>query len=317
MATNRVHLSGFGSQGTAWAENLRDSGWEVLVYLPRRSEPSESWKRAESLGFSPRPLGELPAGLEPGALVAALIPDAEIPVLYKELLERVETPLTLVLAHGYAVYSGGLRYPREGHSLRLLAPKAIGPKLRQNFATGQGHHTLKAAVDFDASDSQGAPMAALAAGLGFRPENLILTTARMEAIGDLISEQSLLCGGVFNLLEWTMERMRSAGVPEPLVQEECITELELVASLVRELGPAGAFAKISSAAQAGTIEIRSRLIAAGVPELLEAQADEVLNGGFAERFENGEWRVEAQGLRRRLELPEVPKTKAELREAGI
>src|SRR5688572_26048760 len=106
-------LLGFGSQGSAWAECLKASGWMVDVYLPRASSgPESSWSRAESLGFKPRLMSELPKGFsrnEP-ALICALTPDHLIGGIYRDYLAPLkDTPLTLVLAHGYAVYAGELK----------------------------------------------------------------------------------------------------------------------------------------------------------------------------------------------------------------
>jgi ketol-acid reductoisomerase len=253
------------------------------------------------LGFAPTPVGELHGQLLAGDVVALLCPDTEIRLLYQEIISRAEVPLTMVLAHGYAVYARELPTLLPGHSIALLAPKAIGPKLREAHVAGGGKHALRAAVEWPSAPEARARVLDLAKGLGFLPERLVETTATVEAIGDLISEQSLLCGGVFPLLEWTAQLMREAGVPEALIREECLTELELVAGLIRERGPSAAFSAISSAAQAGTVAMRRRLIQAGVPEAMRAQAEDVMSRAFADEFRGDGWRTEAEALGRRLE----------------
>jgi ketol-acid reductoisomerase len=271
---NRIHLVGFGSQGSAWSLNLRDAGWEVCLYGSGRSD-SPSTRRALEAGFEVRPFAALRTALEPGAQVALLIPDRAIPGFYAEWLSQVPHALELVLAHGYAAAFGGLT-PRAGHRLALLAPKAIGPELRRAFVEGGGAHGLKAAVSGN--------VGRLAEGLGISPAHQIPADFRSECVGDLISEQLLLCGGVFPWLGATMERMRAHGVPEALIREECLTELELVARVLRAEGPSGAFRKISEAAQFGTARMFERLERMGFMEAAAAQAEESASGEFAKLY---------------------------------
>ena len=271
---NRIHLVGFGSQGSAWSQNLRDSGWEVCVYGSGRVD-SPSTRCAREAGFEVRSLPTLQASLEPGARVALLIPDRAIPGFYTEWLAQVPHALELVLAHGYAAAFGGLA-PHSGHDLALLAPKAIGPELRRAYVEGRGTHGLKAAIYGN--------VALLAAGLGITPAHQIPADFRSECVGDLISEQLLLCGGVFPWLGVTMERMRAQGVPEALIREECLTELELVARVLRVEGPSGAFRKISEAAQFGTARMFERLERMGFVEAASAQAEESASGEFAKLY---------------------------------
>lgn len=295
-----IHLIGFGSQGTAWAECLRDSGWQVEVYLGRAEGPSH--ERATQLGFKPRLTRELPATLSKAShsYVAMMCPDHLIGALYREFLAPVKTPVTLVLATGYAAYAGDLSRLVPGHAIAMIGPKAIGPKLRENFKkTAPGTHELVAA--FHAPLGHEAGLIELARGLGFARENLVDATFAQEAIGDLISEQALLCGGIFTLLEWTMENMAMAGIPARLIREECLTELELIASMIREKGPASTLRKISQTAQCGTVAMRRRLEHTGLREALFAQAEDVKNGTFAEFMRAGAWREDAEEIAAKLE----------------
>lgn len=301
-----IHLVGFGSQGTAWGQNLRDSGWQVHVYLAKAE--SASFERAARLGFEPKLISDLPlllkADAAESALVAMLTPDHVIGPIYGDMIARVERPLTLVLAHGYAVYANELRPARPGHEIALLAPKAIGPKLRQFFSARhpETHHLV---AGFSAPAGRETQCLALARGLGFAPENLVHATFEKEAIGDLISEQALLCGGVFTLLEYTMQAMRDAGVPDGLIREECLTELELIAGLVREKGPAAAFSAISQAAQCGTVAMRERLERAGLRELITSQASDVVSKRFVEYMRDSAWRERASQITKELKTWEA------------
>ncbi len=228
-----------------------------------------------------------------------MTPDHLIAPIYGDFLAACARPLTLVLAHGYAIYADELTQMSATHEPALLAPKAIGPKLAAAHAAAfPGAHRLVAG--FHASPARTAQVTQLARALGFAPENLVPASFEQEAIGDLISEQTLLCGGVFNLLEWTMEAMIRAGVPARLIHEECLTELELVAGLLRERGMAATFSAISQAAQCGTISMREQLMNAGVPELIREQAARVVSKEFVQTMRRPEWQTKAAALKERL-----------------
>ncbi len=108
----------------------------------------------------------------------------------------------------------------------------------------------------------------------------------------MISEQLLLCGGVFSLLEWTIQEMQKAGIPEALIHEECITELGLIANVLKKRGLEGTVNVISDSAKAGAVMMREKLIQHGLPALLHQQAQEVLNGTFLKNLQNeSEWKT--------------------------
>ncbi len=253
--------------------------------------------KARAQGFEVRPLSELGHGLREGARIALLIPDRVIPGFYQEMLAEVSHPLQLILAHGYAAAFGGL-LPKHAHALALLAPKAIGPELRRAYVEGRGTHGLKAAVFGDVSS--------IAQALGITRENQIAADFRSETVGDLISEQLLLCGGVFPWLGVTMERMRAHGVPDALIREECLTELELVARVLREEGATGAFRKISEAAQFGTARMFERLERLGFMEAAAQQAEESASGAFAAKYSREDSRLAIERFSSWLESKEGP-----------
>lgn len=299
----QLHMIGFGSQGAAWAECLRDAGWRVHVYLSRNHGPS--FDRARALGFEPNRVQDVALALSndsaPHALVAMLLPDTQIGPVYRDCIAaRLPTrPLTLVLAHGYAVYARDLAHLPEAHELALLAPKAIGPKLRSTFKENfPAPHPLVAG--YCASCARDSSTRALAHALGFQNQNLVETTFETEAVGDLISEQALLCGGVLNLLSWTIEAMEKAGVPGRLIREECLTELELIAGLLRARGPEATFSAISQAAQCGTVTMGERLKALGVDKLIATAAAEIASGRFVETLRASKWREQAQDFKNHL-----------------
>jgi ketol-acid reductoisomerase len=299
-----LHIIGFGSQAKAWSQCLRASGWQVRIYLTRSESPS--FAAARALGFEPTLLMDLRTELKaksPEAqpeLIAFLCPDSAIGDLYAALLSDVVAPLTLILAHGYAVYAGDLKTKNPAHEIALLAPKAIGPKIWQLFQERKPGESHRLVAGFHASIERESSIRELALSMGFSKANLARATFEQETIGDLLSEQGLLCGGVFTLLEWTLKAMQDAGVPAALIREECLTELELIAGLLRERGPSSTFKAISQAAQCGTIAMQERLEASNAREFFEAQLQDVLSKKFVQDFRSGEWKPKARALTERL-----------------
>lgn len=298
----QVHIIGFGSQASAWAPCFKAVGYEPHVYLRTLSGPS--FERATSAGFAPLHINDLPKALvtapqDDSHLVAMLCPDDVIAPLYRDYIASSSQAVTLVLAHGYAVFSGDLKRLAKYHEVALLAPKAIGPKLLAAFRSSRPNpHSLVAA--FCAPASREAQVRALGNALGFADENLVQASFTEETVGDLISEQGLLCGGVFSLLEWTMQNMARSGVPDRLIREECLTELELVAGLLRERGPAETFKAISQAAQCGALSMQRRLKALGADQAIAEATNDIISGRFADEMRSGRWKSQAQELASRL-----------------
>jgi len=304
---------GYGSQGRAWSQCLTDyveksssrseSHYEnVRVYLARKGP---SWQKAVEDGLEPALLDELPRNLsqdipshhsldEP-PLVVLLCPDDRIPSVYGDFLSQVKTPLTLVLGHGYVLYEGTTPPLSPGHEWALLAPKAIGPQLRRHFQESMESdtfHSLK--MGFFASETRRTSVLKLAESLRFKQESLVPVRPELEAVGDLISEQGLLCGTLLTFMEWTLEAMESAGVPPQLIREECFTELELVAGLVRDQGPAKTLEAISTAARAGAVSMKRKLESKGAKTAFQLQVQETLSKDFAHFLSERKWEPEAQ-----------------------
>jgi ketol-acid reductoisomerase len=307
MALRVIHLIGFGSQASAWGQCLRDSGWSVRVYLPQLSRPNA--QLARDLGFPVFEVATLPEHLcskaspDPEPIACALLcPDSAISEVYEKHLALLsDRPLRLILAHGFSVAAGLLRPQSKGHELLLFAPKAIGPKLRAAYTqSAPSPHSLKAATNVPASSESRAFLQALGSALGFAPESLISTTFEIETQGDLLSEQGLLCGGVFSLLSMTANAMREAGVPPALIREECLTELELIANMLREKGPATTLDSISEAARAGAALFHQALENGHVSSLVQNQLRKVTSGQFLKEYLSGNWKPAAENLKAEL-----------------
>ncbi len=278
---------GYGSQGKAWAMAMKKSQKEIPIVL--RSPESPSWKAAMQSGYRVLTWQQAVEDLKRDqsnatTFLAMLCPDASIAPLYREYLCSIERPLCLILATGFAVASGELEVRHPLHQVALLAPKVIGTEL----AKSPGSHLFQSAIQFPNRDR--AKLIQIAEALGFSEDRRIESSFEQETVADLISEQSLLCGGLFPLVQWTMEEMRRAGAPESLIRAECLDELEFLARTIRELGPAKAFAKISQTAQAGTLAMVDRMRALGLREAVADQAAEVRSGVFYEKYRRGDWK---------------------------
>jgi ketol-acid reductoisomerase len=289
----RIHLVGYGSQGRAWVEALSSPKWKSLwtlnVYLPAESPSRKLYPDARSI-FDLRK--HLESERVQRQVVIFLCPDQTIGSLYREFLAPLQQPLSIVLAHGFAVQSGALASAPSEHELNLLAPKVIGPKLAEGIRSGAHSHI--AAVHFGPHSRT--LLTKIATALGFQADRLIPASFEQETVGDLLSEQGLLCGGVFTLLLWTAKQMREAGVPPTLIKTECITELKLIAELLDELGPAATLEKISPTARAGAALMFETLSNPYTRKQFDARLARVRSGEFFQDLETGAAKRPAETL---------------------
>ena len=299
-----IHIIGYGGQGKAWVPSLREAEFDVQLYLP---EGSQTFELTKSQGINALRLNQLLLSLKENDTVVFACPDRVIGEVYTKNISTYSKPLHLILIHGFAMWSGDLKL-NPLHTVGLLAPKAIGPELREAIVQCKSTdnkdqcHPLKAAICVSADSSLGEQvknnalknLRSLAKqGLQFSEENLIEATFDQETVGDLISEQLLLCGGVFSLLEWTQKEMKAAGIPDALIHEECITELELIARVIRKKGLPETIAAISDSAKAGAVMMRNRFVEHKLPELLHQQAREVVDKTFLNKLiDEKKWRAE-------------------------
>ena len=300
-------IVGFGSQAQAWARCYQQQGRNCRIAL-REASPRRAEAQAQNLEVVD--LADLISILGPiqkPHQVALLCADTAIGEVYRKYLAKVEAPLLIILAHGYAIHAGHLKMSRPNHLAVLFAPKSIGPKITQNFLAAYPRtHALAAAIlpqNTQPSEVQEF-YREFPPTLGFRAERLIEASFTQETTGDLISEQGLLCGGLFNLLVYTVGAMQQRGVPDALIREECITELELIVALIQDRGIAQAFGAISQAAQYGTLLTGALLQRVGFPEGFGAQVEEIFSGRFSEGLESASWQRESAHFRTQLEVLE-------------
>lgn len=288
-----LHLIGYGSQAKAWSAILRDTGYSVSIAL--RGPESASWSQAITDGFDPITLEQCREVVlsRSSSTIAFLCPDHIIGSLYQKYFAEIPRELTLVLAHGYAVYSGELITRNALHQIALLAPKSIGPQLRAAFLSakekGRPFHDRTAAISEQTPSD-------LTSALGFSKENLVLTNPETEAVGDLLSEQGLLCGGLFTMIDWTISSMRAANIPDRLIQEECVTELLLIAGLIQERGLETTLRSISQAALAGASLMNESLESSGARKAFDERLSRVLTKNFVQDYKSDSWKTNAAAL---------------------
>ena len=277
-----VAVLGYGSQGHAHAQNLDDSGVDVVVGL---RESSSSWEVAESDGLSVTTPGEAAAQAD---IVSVLLPDTVQPTVYEEAIEPgLSEGDTLQFAHGFNVHYNQIR-PPEGVDVTMVAPKSPGHLVRRNYEQNQGTPGLLAVYQ-DATGEARAEGLAYADALGCTRAGVVETTFREETETDLFGEQAVLCGGVTELVKAGYETLVDAGYSPEMAYFECLNELKLIVDLMYEGGHMGMWNSVSDTAEYGGLTRGEEVIdREGMGEILEA----VQNGEFAR-----EWITENQAGR--------------------
>lgn len=277
MANKRqITLVGYGNQGRAWAANLRDSGWNVVV--SGRLE-GKGIAQAKLDGFDVVSAEELRSISGP---IALLTPDEAIPSFFHRYLEG-GSGRQFLFAHGFAVTFGKLPVSASD-DLVLVAPKGIGQKLRETYVAGSGVMGVLG-VEQDGSGKAWEIAKDVADGLGLSRVGLIRSTFGEEAKTDLLSEQVILCGAVPKLVTQTIDFLVGKGINKELATYECLNELKLITDMMVEHGVEGMLKKVSSAAHYGGQQAAEVILPTAELEVrTEALWREIENGGFAERL---------------------------------
>ncbi|MGE3260462.1 MAG: ketol-acid reductoisomerase [Bacteriovoracia bacterium] len=277
MANKRqITLVGYGNQGRAWAANLRDSGWNVVV--SGRLE-GKGIAQAKLDGFNVVSAEDLRSISGP---IALLTPDEAIPSFFRRYLEG-GSGRQFLFAHGFAVTFGKLPVSASD-DLVLVAPKGIGQKLRETYVAGSGVMGVLG-VEQDGSGKAWEIAKDVADGLGLSRIGLIRSTFGEEAKTDLLSEQVILCGAVPKLVTQTIDFLVGKGINKELATYECLNELKLITDMMVEHGVEGMLKKVSSAAYYGGQQAAEVILPTAELEVrTEALWREIENGGFAERL---------------------------------
>lgn len=277
IQSKKVAIVGYGSQGHAHAQNLRDSGVEVVIAL---KEGSKSTPKAEQDGF--RVLSVADAA-EWADLIMILAPDQHQRSIYTESIkDRLTDGKTLAFAHGFNIRFGYIEAP-EGVDVILVAPKAPGHTVRREFVAGRGIPDI-VAVERDASGHAWDIALSYAKAIGGTRAGVIKTTFTEETETDLFGEQAVLCGGTSQLVQYGFEVLTEAGYQPEIAYFEVLHELKLIVDLMWEGGIAKQRWSVSDTAEYGDYVSGPRVIDEHVKENMKAVLADIQSGAFAKRF---------------------------------
>lgn len=269
----RVAILGYGNQGAAHAQNLRDSGVDVIVGA-RAGHAAEA--RAGAAGFDVRPLAD---AVREAAVIAVLLPDETTPVLWPELRAAMRAEAEIVFAHGYNLLYAQLDFPARA-DVALVSPTGPGRVLRQVYERGEGLPAYLA-VHRDGSGGGWSLAERYATALGCARARLWRTTVREETEVDLFGEQSVLCGGMNALVTAAFETLTEAGYSPEIAYLECVHQLKYLADLLHDRGVTGLRQGISGTALYGDVTRGPRIVGEATRTQMRAMLEEIRNGAFA------------------------------------
>ena len=307
LAGQTVAVVGYGSQGHAHAQNLRDSGIDVIVGL---ADGSKSRKLAEEAGFRVETVAD---AVKAADVVMLLVPDtAQKSVYDAEIAPNLRPGQMLMFAHGFNIRFERIR-PPANVDVGMVAPKGPGHLLRSVYTSGGGVPALFA-VEQDPSGTARARTLAYARALGATRAGVLETTFKEETETDLFGEQALLCGGVSALIKAAFETLVEAGYQPELAYFETMHELKLIVDLMYRGGLNFMRFSVSDTAEFGDYVSGPR-VAEGVKATMKDVLADIQSGSFAERWiavqeaGGGEFR----DLRQRDRNHQIEKVGAELR----
>lgn len=273
----QVAIIGYGSQGHAHANNLRDSGVGVTVGL---REGSASIAKAEAAGLAVKPIA---AAVEGADLVMLLAPDEHQAGLYeREIAPHIKNGAALAFAHGFNIHFEQILPPAELDVI-MVAPKGPGHLVRATYSGGGGVPAL-IAIYQDASGQAREIALAYAAAIGAGRAGVIETSFKEETETDLFGEQVVLCGGLTALIEAGYETLVEAGYAPEMAYFECLHETKLIVDLLYEGGIANMRYSISNTAEYGDLTRGPRVITDAARREMKKILAEIQNGEFAREF---------------------------------
>jgi len=272
-----IAVIGYGSQGHAQAQNLRDSGLKVIVADVR---DSSNWKLAESHGFQPVSTDE---AAKEADIIQILVPDELQKKIYEtSVAPNLESGNCLVFSHGFNIHFGQIK-PQEDIDVYMVAPKGPGHLVRRTYEQGAGVPSL-IAVYRDSSGNCKDLALAHACGIGAGRAGIIETTFKEETETDLFGEQTILCGGVTELVKAGFETLVNAGYQPEIAYFECMHELKLIVDLFYEGGISQMYYSVSNTAEYGGMTRGPRVINEETKKQMKSILNEVQDGTFAKEW---------------------------------
>ena len=277
IKSKKVAMIGFGSQGHAHAENLRDSGVEVIVGLRKGGS---SWAKAEAKNFEVLTVAEATAKAN---VIMILLPDENQAKIYKEEIEpNLNAGDTIAFGHGFNIHYSSI-IPAADINVTMIAPKAPGHTVRSEFVRGGGIPDLIAVGNNPAGNTKELALS-YASAIGGGRTAIIETTFKDETETDLFGEQAVLCGGVTSLVQAGFETLTEAGYAPEMAYFECLHELKLIVDLMFEGGIADMRYSISNTAEYGDYVSGKRVINAESKAAMKEILKEIQDGRFAKDF---------------------------------
>ncbi|HKW77616.1 MAG TPA: ketol-acid reductoisomerase [Candidatus Limnocylindria bacterium] len=289
-----IAVLGYGSQGHAHAQNLRDSGHDVVVGL---QAGSKSWAKAEQDGFTVRESKDAACNAD---VIALLVPDQH----HRSVFERAIKPClrrgsTLVVAHAFSVHFKEIEPPADVDVV-MIAPKAPGHRMREVFKEGKGVPALLA-VHQDATGKAARTALAYAHAIGATRAGVIRTTFAEEVETDWFGEQVILCGGISELMKASFDTLVDAGYQPEVAYFECVNEMKLIVDLIYEGGLSYMRYSVSDTAEYGDYTVGPRIIDGRVRAEMRKVLEDIRDGTHAKKwiaeYRNGAPNLYAQRAR--------------------
>lgn len=303
-----IAVIGYGSQGHAQAQNLRDSGLQVVIGL----REGKSFETAKNDGFEVLPVAEAVSRAD---VVQILLPDETQASVYKNDIEpNLKKGAALMFSHGFNVHFGQIVAPKDADVL-LVAPKSPGHMVRRTYVEGFGVPGL-IAIEQDATGKAKEVGLAYAKGIGCTRAGVIETSFREETETDLFGEQAVLCGGVSELIKAGFETLTEAGYAPEMAYFECLHELKLIVDMIYEGGLSSMRDSISNTAEYGDYVTGPRIVTEDTKKAMKAVLTDIQQGKFARDFilENQSGRAFLTATRRNEANHPVEVVGAQLRE---
>jgi ketol-acid reductoisomerase len=294
LKNKKIAVIGYGSQGHAQAQNLRDSGINVIV---GQRPGSANYDLAVSHGFKPVSASEASKEAD---VIQMLTPDHVQAMLYEnDVLPHLKKGKTLVFSHGFNIHYGQITPPKE-IDVVMVAPKGPGHMVRSEYEKGAGVPAL-VAIHQNASGKAMETALAYARGIGATRAGVIETTFKEETETDLFGEQVVLCGGVTELVKAGFETLVEAGYQPEIAYFECLHELKLIVDLFYQGGIRYMRYSVSDTAEYGDLTRGKRIVTAETRREMKRILEEVQNGSFAREWilENKANRPVFNALRRK------------------
>jgi ketol-acid reductoisomerase len=300
----RIAVIGYGAQGFAHANNLKDSGCEVIVGL-RADSPSRP--KAEAAGLVVQETAEAAFN---GDVVMMLVPDEQAPKIYREeVAPNLLAGKHLAFAHGFSIHFKKIVPPAEVNVF-MVAPKAPGHLVRHEYSQGRGTPCLLA-VHQDPSGNTRQVGLAYASAIGGGRAGILETTFREETETDLFGEQAVLCGGLTSLIQAGYETLVEAGYAPEMAYFECLHEVKLIVDLLYEGGIANMRYSVSNTAEYGDLTRGPRIINGTTRAEMRQLLNEIQSGEFAD-----EWMAEHEAGKPRFRELETQAETHQIEEVG-